>query len=197
MPTRLVGQFKVTLQDVDPPVWRRIQVPANYTFWDLHVAIQDAMGWHDSHLHSFKVRIRKGPSVVIGIPDEDYESGRETLPGWDIPLARYLTRNGQKAMYEYDFGDGWEHELVFEGVVPLGPALQCPRCIDGARACPPEDCGGPHGYARLLEALHDPNHPSRAELMDWVGGAFDPEAFHPSKVEFDDPEERWRIAFAE
>jgi len=103
MPNEDGLQFKVTLLDVDPPVWRRIQVPAAYSFWDLHVAIQDAMGWLDYHLHQFKLSTGSDSPVVIGIPDDEFPSGRETLPGWEIPVARYLAEHATFRLRE-EFG---------------------------------------------------------------------------------------------
>jgi len=113
-PNQLVYQFKVSLQEIEPTIWRRLQVPAKYSFWDLHVAIQDAMGWLDYHLHEFRLRKPHGRKwIEIGIPDD--ESGDyEVLPGWKIPIRDYFKEPGQTALYIYDFGDGWKHDLVFE-----------------------------------------------------------------------------------
>ncbi len=192
-------QFKVTLRGVRPPVWRRIQVPATYTFWDLHVAIQDSMGWRDYHLHLF--RVVPGPrrrSLRIGIADDDGFLGDPvSLPGWDIPVARYLNRRGQRAKYVYDFGDGWQHSLLLERVLPREAGVAYPRCLDGRRRCPPEDVGGVPGYEEFLEALRDPQHGAHEEYLVWVGGSFDPAAFDAESVKFDDPEKRWRIAFCD
>jgi hypothetical protein len=190
--------FKVTLRKVRPAVWRRIEVPAKYTFWDLHVAIQDAMGWLDCHLHLFRVRNVRGHIAEIGIPDEDgFEDDTVILPGWTIPLADYFFRIGAEAEYEYDFGDGWVHALRLESIAPRVPRTRYPRCNSGARRCPPEDCGGPHGYARLLAILRNPQHEEYMETVAWLGGPFDPAAFDPAAVRFDNPAKRWRIAFQE
>ncbi len=197
MVAEAVLQIKVTLRDIRPPIWRRIQVPASYNFWDLHVAIQDAMGWSDYHLHEFRLPAKGKASIFIGIPDEDFPSGRQTLPGWKVPVTRYLSVAGDMMRYEYDFGDGWEHDVILEGILSADPDAAYPRCIAGRRACPPEDCGGPFGYAEFLEAIADPNHERHEELVGWVGGQFDPGAFRPEAVEFDDPEERWQIAFGQ
>jgi hypothetical protein len=192
-------QFKVTLQDVAPPVWRRIEVPATYSFWDLHVAVQDAMGWQDYHLHAFRIRNRRtGGTDAIGIPDPDgFVDEPDFLAGWEIPLAAYFTDTGDRAEYEYDFGDGWIHDVVLEGIGDRQPKTKYPRCTAGARACPPEDCGGPPGYFDLLAPLADPTHEEHENVVDWIGGAFDPESFDPARVRFDDPKKRWRAAFAE
>jgi len=191
-------QFRVTLAEVEPHVWRRIEVPASYTFWDLHVAVQDAMGWLDYHLHMFRVRNPvTGEIDEIGIPDEDaFEGDPVCLPGWEVPVAGYFDAVSTHATYEYDFGDGWVHEIELEAVGRRQTGTNYPRCLDGQRACPPEDCGGPHGYARLLETIADPTDEEYESTMEWLGGEFDPDAFSPRKVRFDNPKKRWRIAFA-
>ncbi|MFN2315317.1 MAG: plasmid pRiA4b ORF-3 family protein [Gemmatimonadales bacterium] len=112
-------EFTVTLLEVEPPVWRRIEVPASYTFWDLHVAIQDAMGWLDYHLHLFRVRDDiTGATAEIGIPNPDPFLGDPAwLPGWEVPVTGYLDEPGDRATYEYDFGDGWVHEVELVAIV--------------------------------------------------------------------------------
>jgi len=188
-----VMQFKVTLRGTKPPIWRRIQVPCTYSYWDLHVAIQDAMGWLDGHLHQF---IQPDPltldPVTIGIPDGDDPF---VAPGWEMPIAAFFTLASRKARYEYDFGDDWEHSVVLEKIFPLEKGVQLPVCVGGRRACPPEDCGGVSGYYRLLEILSDPSHEAYSDTSDWVGGSFDADLFDREAVAFDDPGERWEIAF--
>lgn len=190
-------EFEVTLLEVHPPVWRRIEVPASYTFWDLHVAIQDAMGWLDYHLHTFRVRDDViGATAEIGIPDGDAWPGApECLPDWEVPVTGYLQAPGARATYEYDFGDGWVHEINLVAIGRRQSGTKYPRCLDGRRACPPEDCGGPPGYAQLLETIADSTDDEYASMMEWLGGSFDPEAFSPEQVRFDNPRKRWRIAF--
>ena len=195
--TRKVLQFRVTLQDIEPAIWRLIQVPETYSFWDLHVAIQDAMGWLDYHLHSFRITDPiDGSEVEIGIPDYEGIADQEYLPGWEIPLAKCFLSPGDEALYEYDFGDGWEHTVVLEAVVDRISRKRYPVCVAGARACPPEDCGGVPGYERLLEIMQDPNHQEYKEMLEWLGRRFEPEVFSPEKVKFDNPEKRWNAAFA-
>jgi len=192
-----VLQFKVRLQDIEPAVWRRIQVPANYTFWDLHVAIQDAMGWKDYHLHEFRLDETSPHELLrIGIPDDEFPHERPTLPGWGVRIAPYFTVEGARAAYVYDFGDSWEHVLEFEGAHPREARGRYPRCIAGARACPPEDVGGTPGYEEFLAAIADPEHEQHEDMLRWAGGSFDPEAFSAERVCFDDPRMRWRLAFA-
>jgi Plasmid pRiA4b ORF-3-like protein/Helix-turn-helix domain len=193
-----VLQFRIDLQEVTPPVWRRIEVPARYTFWDLHVAIQDAMGWTDSHLHVFELidPVTKRP-VQIGIPDEDLVEEQLTHPGWQVPIAPYFAVARTRAEYLYDFGDDWHHTVVFEGARPQEARVHYPRCAAGANACPPEDVGGPPGYEEFLTVIADPDHEEHDAMLQWAGGAFDPGRFSPAGVCFDDPRERWRMAFAE
>jgi hypothetical protein len=192
----LAYQFKVTLLGIEPGIWRRIVVPATYSFWDLHVAIQDSMGWLDCHLHAFRLRNPETKeSDEIGIPDDDpFEGDEPMLPGWDVPLARYFQEAGDRADYEYDFGDGWEHEVILEDMVARTPKAKYPVCVAGEGACPPEDCGGVPGYEELLQVLRDPSHEEHKSTREWVGGHYDPVAFDPKAVHFDDPKKRLRNA---
>jgi len=189
-----VYQFKITLRDIKPPIWRRIQVPETYTFWDLHVAIQDAMGWLDYNLHEFEmVDPSTGLKVNIGIPDEDF--GREILPGWKQKIPDYFSMGNKLVDYIYDFGDNWEHIIKLEKIFPRDKNIDYPICIAGKRACPPEDCGGIWGYENFLEIINDPDNEEYEDMIEWVGGEFDPEHFDVKEVSFDDPDKRRRIAF--
>ena len=189
MPKKVL-RIKITLKDTKPPVWRRILVSSDSSFWDLHVAIQDAMGWMDCHLHQFEVFNRRWKrETFIGIPDDEFESGREMIPGWTTAISRYLNSTNPKVMYIYDFGDDWEHSVVLEKALPAddGPY---PRCIGGRRRCPPEDCGGPPGYEEFLRIIGDKTHEQREDMLEWVGGHYDPDEFDSEDVIFDDPRER-------
>lgn len=185
-PSAAVYQFKVILDDTDPSVWRRIQLSGDATFWDLHCAINDAMGWEDAHLHEFQVG-GKRHGQRIGIPMED-DLAVGTDPGradWDVPITAHFAKPGASCSYLYDFGDGWSHTVKLETTLPREPKTKYPRCLDGARACPPEDCGGPPGYERLCAAFATPDKEDdhANELLDWFGD-YDPEAFDPAKVKF-------------
>ena len=185
-----IYQFKISLKEVNPPIWRRIQVPENYTFWDLHVAIQDSMGWWDSHLHSFTLKNPvTGEKEEIGIPSDDFFDEMPMLPGWKERISKWFSTN-KKAEYVYDFGDGWSHEVKLEKILPREQKVKYPRCIEGERACPPEDCGGIGGYYNLLEIISNPAHEEYEEMMEWLGGRYDPEAFDPAQAKFDNPKER-------
>lgn len=192
-----VYQFGVVLLEVAPPIWRTIQVPGTYSFWDLHVAIQDSMGWLDYHLHLFRMsRPGTGDMVQIGIPDEDaFEGDEPILPGWSVPIASYFTHPGAASKYEYDFGDGWEHEVTLEAIGPRRKGIRYPRCLAGERACPPEDCGGVGGYEDFMAVMHDPTHEEYESTLRWRGSRFDPERFDAKAVKFDHPGKRWDLAF--
>lgn len=190
-----VCQFLIVLPNTNPLVWRRIQVPETYSFWDLHVAIQDAMGWKDCHLHEFVLADSKtGRPKRIGIPDEEMPDERSCLAGWKVPINRYLTYGTDPVRYRYDFGDDWEHTLEFEEILPDDGGVY-PRCVAGAGACPPEDVGGTHAYAEFLQVIRDSRHPEHVSMLQWVGGSFDPQLFSANSVAFDDPKERWKNAF--
>jgi hypothetical protein len=193
-----VHQVLVVLANTDPLVWRRIQVPDDYSFWDLHVAIQDAMGWQDSHLHEFAViNPRTGREQRLGIPDGEDPGERPCLPDWQARVSQYLTEAQPLAQYVYDFGDDWRHVVTYEGTWPAESGRKYPACLAGARACPPEDCGGVGGFAGFLAAVADPKHPEHADLLAWAGGRYDPEVFDAAKVRFDDPRDRFKLAFEE
>lgn len=170
-----VHQIKVTLRGVKPPVWRRVLVPSDFSLRKLHSVLQIVMGWMDSHLYEFTAG-----RMNFGDPDEDTP--------WDLrsartaKLASILPTKGSKLLYMYDFGDGWEHDIVVEAILPRTEGVRYPACVAGKRACPPEDCGGPYGYIELLEALGDPEHPEHDEKVDWIGDDLDPEAFDLDEI---------------
>lgn len=185
--TATVHQFKITLDHVEPAVWRRIQLPSDTTFSDLHSAINDAMGWEYAHLHAFQVGDKR-TRIDIGIPTEDDMpwSATAMLADWDVPIASHLDKPGTHCTYPYDFGDDWSHKALLEAIVPREPKLKYPRCLGGARACPPEDCGDTHGYACLCGILKDLSRTDEdaEELLNWLDDDFDPEVFDADKVQF-------------
>jgi hypothetical protein len=193
-----IYQFKITLDGVKPAVWRRIQVPEDYSFWDLHVAIQDAMGWQDYHLHEFKIANPKtGNNAPIGIPDDETDWSRATLPGWEVAIIDYFTMDNRSAIYNYDFGDNWQHRIRLEAIEKAKPELKYPRCVAGDRACPPEDVGGAWGYEQFLRVIGDQMHSRHEQMLEWVGGSFEPDYFNPEEVWFDDPKKRRRFAIGD
>ncbi len=168
-----VYQLKVTLKYLRPPIWRRLQVSNNVTLQKLRNILQDAMGWYGGHLHQFTIQ-----GANYGEPDPQYEGmGMEMKNEKRFRLDQVVSAPKSKFIYEYDFGDSWMHEILVEKILPPEKGIRSPVCLAGARACPPEDCGGVGGYANLLEAINDPGHPEHEDLLEWVGGGFDPEAF--------------------
>jgi hypothetical protein len=134
------------------------------------------MGWTDSHLHEFKVG-----DVRFAEPDHEHPPG--PIDYRYIRLHQIAPFRGSTFTYEYDFGDGWEHRIEVEDELPVeSVSVVVPRCLAGARSCPPEDCGGPHGYSDLLTALRDPEHEEHAWLRTWAGPRFDPEEFDLDRV---------------
>lgn len=174
MPTTAY-QLKVTLAYSDPPIWRRLLV-SDGTLDELHEWIQTAMGWENAHLHRFEVEGKQ-----YGDPEmlDDGFGDAKVLDSLEVELAELFDRPWpvKKLSYEYDFGDGWLHEVTFEGVVDSPRGKKPPCCLEGERACPPEDIGGVGGYACFLEAIGDPDHEEHEWYAEW-GGGFDAERFN-------------------
>ena len=164
-------QLRIDLKGIRPPIWRRLLVLSTTTLDELHHIIQAAMGWTNSHLHEFEC---DGERYSIPMDDDfDFDSEDET----GVPLQQLICKEGDKLNYTYDFGDGWEHSVKLEKILPIEDGATYPRCIKGKRACPPEDCGGPWGYETMLKALEDPKNPDHAMFTDWIGDSFDSNGF--------------------
>jgi len=175
--TGRVARLTVTLLDTEPAVWRRIEVPLGSTFAELHTFLNVAMGWQDYHLHEFGYGDR-----LVGGPELNDGTGPEVENEEVLTLADVLAEGHRMLSYIYDFGDDWRHTVNIDAVKDAEPGVFYPRCVDGARACPPEDVGGAHGYADFVDAMADPRHPEHADQALWfeeVCGAdtFEPEAF--------------------
>ena len=170
----MIYQLRITLDDVEPSVWRRVLVPGGYTLDRVHRVVQYAMGWSDYHLHVFDIE-----GVQFGVPDPD--GLLEVRDELDARLDS-VTVKGGRFRYTYDFGDWWEHEILVEDVLPAEPETVYPMCVEGERACPPEDVGGAAGYAEFLDALADPGHPDHLAMYEWHGRAFDARAFDPERA---------------
>jgi hypothetical protein len=168
-----VYAIKVTLLGTSPPVWRRMLVPRDITLRNLHRTLQIVMGWTNSHLHQFVLQRQK-------FSDPRYRVGTKVADENRTTLGELIWTVGARLLYEYDFGDGWQHELLLEEVL-LGDESFQQVCVAGKRCCPPEDCGGPQGFAELLEALQDANHPGHEDVSDWLGD-FVPEFFSTDEI---------------
>jgi len=170
-----VHQLKVTLLGVEPPVWRRLLVAPETKLSELHHILQAVMEWENDHLHDFTIDGRRyGGSART--PWEDSSDEARTR------LSRVVRGIGAKFRYTYDFGDSWEHEIVVEDMIPAQEGVRYPICVAGERAGPPEDVGGAWGYSDFLQAIGDPEHPDHEDMLCWVGGSFDPEAFDIEQV---------------
>jgi len=185
---REIFVFHVRLAEVTPVIWRRLEIRAEQTFWALHCAIQDAMPWEDKHLHEFCFP-SGDEETRIGLPDLDDE---KILASWDTPLHDWFTNVAARCTYLYDFGDGWAHLVTLEARSPAEPGGKYPRCTGGERSSPPEDVGGPSGYARFLEALADRRHPDHQMFEEWIGVRWDAEHFRSTEVVFSKPSTRLR-----
>lgn len=172
-PVLQIAKLKVSLEGIQPQIWRRIEVPAAISLAELHSILQIAFGWTNSHLHQFYVGAK-----CYGMLDEEFDDDVEDERR--VHLDQCL--RSSPFVYEYDFGDDWKHGIKVEGVFEPEAGVQYPRCTGGKRAGPPEDCGGPWGYDDFLDALRDPDHEEHESMLEWIGGSFDPEAFNPGEV---------------
>lgn len=172
----VVYQPKVTLDEIEPPISRRIHVSGDTTLSRLHTVIQKVMGWKDAHLHEFEVKGRR-----YGVPDPN-EPEYEVEHDWRILLRETVPVEGMTFRYIYDLGDNWTHEILVEKIETPTEPLRYPVCLSGERRCPPEDCGGAGGYEVLLEAIRDPAHPEHEDMLRWAGRRFDAEAFDLAAV---------------
>jgi hypothetical protein len=173
-----LGVFRVhvVLEGIDPGIWRNLLVPASFTLDDLHLTLNEGMGWANWHLHRFDMGKRSFGDVTkpsVGL--EAFEDERKVR-------LDSLIQVGQQLRYSYDFGDGWRHRVEVDKLLEFDKRLQYPLCIAGARACPPEDCGGPLGYALLLQILQDESHAQHNDMIAFVGGHYDPEGFDVNRT---------------
>ncbi len=170
-----VYQIKVTIADIKPPIWRRVQVTSATSLYRFHEILQIVMGWSDYHLHEFII-----DETHYGEPSPDYIFKMRNDK--TVKLGQVVSEEDAKFEYIYDFGDSWHHKILVEKILPIEPDKKYPICLKGKRACPPEDCGGVSGYYEFLEAIQDPDNPEHEDMLDWAGGSFDPEAFDPDEV---------------
>lgn len=183
-PAGKLMQLKVTLWGSRPAIWRRLLVPAEIKLSKLHAVLQASMGWEESHMHCFRYEHMTYESAASremegGVFDPD-----ETQDEAKVRLIDVVHREKDWMLYEYDFGDSWEHEVRVEKILPVGPgSARRAICLAGARACPPEDCGGIPGYDHLLKVMANPKHPEHGETLEWLGERFDPGAFDAARVD--------------
>jgi hypothetical protein len=167
-----IYELHVELEHIEPPIWRRLLVPATITLPQLHDLLQLAMGWTNSHLHSFTIGKKTfGMAGVDGFEDLDMlDESKQTLEG-------VLGQSAREFVYEYDFGDSWHHRIAVKPLAQPNTDWHYPLCTGGARAAPPDDVGGAPGYEQFLTAIKDPTHEDHDRMLTWIGGVFDPEGF--------------------
>ena len=174
----LIYQLKITLKNIEPAIWRRIQVRGNITLFRLHEYIQVFMGWENYHMHEFRINGER-----YGMPDLDGDVMFGTKINKDKEFKVCdLVSEEDVFEYVYDFGDDWRHEIEVEKVLEPEAGAGYPICLAGERACPVEDCGGPWGYQEMLEILKDPEHDDYEHYFEWLGGEFDPKEFDLDKA---------------
>jgi hypothetical protein len=171
-----IYQIKVTLRDSKPPIWRLIQVRGDTRLDQMHAILQEVMGWDSYHLHQFIIF-----GDYYGEPHDDFDN-IDMKDHRKYKLSDFLTEAGVKFVYEYDFGDSWEHILLLEKILSAEKDTQYPVCLKGKRACPPEDVGGIWGYENFLEAIADPEHEEHEDYLEWIGDDFDPEEFDLEEI---------------
>lgn len=172
-----IYRLRIQLQDVEPRVWRSVRVPAAMTLAKLHKVFQVVMGWNDSHLHEFRIGAAR-----YGVPDPDLDAEQRVISEKHAALGEILKPSISSFQYLYDFGDGWEHDVLIEATGALDIDERPVLCLAGANACPPDDVGGPGGYADFLKAIANPKHKQHREYLHWCGGAFDPRGFDLQSV---------------
>lgn len=176
--TAAIARLKITLNDVKPVVRRRVEVPLTLRLDRLHFTIQAAMGWTNSHLYEIRAG-DVGWSTLY--PEADWPD--DFLDARKARLADVLDDVGTKTLrYLYDFGDGWTHTIKVERLIDPEPGVVYPRLIEAVGRCPPEDVGGPPGYAEFVDAMNDPKHERHAEFAEWIGGEFDPDIINPHSL---------------
>lgn len=174
-----IYQIQIVLRGSKPKIWRRLLVSSDLLLSDFHKTIQTAMGWTNSHLHQF---IKNRTFYTVRMPDDDSWGEMDNVDYEKFKICDLLKKEKEKIVYEYDFGDSWEHDVIVEKILPVDDKLKYPICLAGKMACPPEDCGGVWGYADMLAVLKEPDHEEYENYMDWLGEDFDPEYFDKEEV---------------
>jgi len=172
--TKKIYQVKISLKGSKPNIWRKLLIPSDMLLSDFHRVIQSTMGWTNSHLHQF---IKNRTCYTARQKDDDSWDDWDNIDYKKMKVSDLLKKEKEKIVYEYDFGDGWQHDIVLEQVIPDDGKLKYPVCLKGKMNCPPEDCGGVWGYYAMLEILEQPDHEEYESYLEWLGGDFDPREF--------------------
>jgi hypothetical protein len=174
-----IYQIQISLQEFKPKIWRRLLVQSDMLLSDFHKVIQTTIGWTNSHLHQF---IKNRTFYLERMPDDDLWEEMNNIDYKKVKISDLLQREKGRIVYEYDFGDGWRHDLILEKILSGDNDLEFPICLGGKMNCPPEDCGGTGGYSAMLEILENPKHEEYESYIVWLGGKFDPAYFNIKKV---------------
>jgi hypothetical protein len=174
-----IYQIQIELLGFKPKIWRKILVPSNLKLHDFHLIIQSTMGWTNSHLHQF---LKNETSYILIMSLDDIIEGMNTVDYRKMKISDLLYKENDKLIYEYDFGDGWEHDIILKKILPVEPNIKYPVCLDGKMNCPPEDCGGIFGYADMLKILKQPKHKEYDSYIEWLGEEFDPTFFDINEI---------------
>lgn len=177
--TAQIYQIQITLTGFEPKIWRRLLISPNISLSDFHKIIQTTMGWTNSHLHQF---IKNETFYSRRMPDDDFWDEMNMVDYTGKKVSDLLTVENEKILYEYDFGDGWEHDIILEKILPLDNKITYPICLTGKMNCPPEDCGGVWGYAEMLEILKQTDHEEYESYIEWLGDEFDAEYFDLNEI---------------
>jgi hypothetical protein len=177
--TKKIYQIQVALKDLSPKIWRRILVPSDLLLSDFHLIIQTAMGWENSHLHQF---IKNETFYTVRMKDDNFWDDMNNVDYKKMKISDLLKTDKEEITYEYDFGDGWMHDIILEKILEPDDKIKYPVCLAGKMNCPPEDCGGVWGYSAMLKILKKPDHKEYENYIDWLGEKFDPEYFNIDKV---------------
>lgn len=174
-----IFQIQIVLKGSKPKIWRRILIPSELLLSDFHKIIQSSMGWTDSHLHQF---VKNKTFYTLRMKNDDFWDEMNNVDYKNLKASDLLEFEKDKIVYEYDFGDSWEHDIILEKILPIENKILSPICTDGKMNCPPEDCGGVWGYANLVEILKNPDNEEYQSYMEWIGENFDPEYFNIDEV---------------
>jgi hypothetical protein len=177
--TQKIFQIQIALKGFKPKIWRRILIPSDLLLSDFHMIIQIAMGWTNSHLHQF---IKNRKFYTMRMQDDDLWDEMDNVDYKKMKVSDLLKKEKEKIVYEYDFGDSWEHDIILEKILPIDKNIKYPICLTGKMNCPPEDCGGVWGYSDMLEVLKDPSHEEYESYIEWLGEKFDPEYFDKNEI---------------
>ncbi len=173
LPMTNILKLRIKIPDIEPEIWREILIENDITFKKLHEIIQLSFGWTNSHLYNFDVN-----GILFSMPDKEFENNDLDVKN---KITEFLIEKGQKALYTYDFGDNWEHEIEIVDVLKKEKGIRYPKCLDGRRNGPPEDCGGIPGYEDVIDALTSKDKSEYEDLLEWLGN-YDPEKFDIDKI---------------